>query len=605
MCLLSLVVIISFVVILNISSLDIPDISRLQFAVSIQSCGNLCYSNLELMSFPNPSKINQPIAIVGNLTTTTGTPLSQRNVIIQYSEDSLEWTNLFEATTDDVGNFSLRWSPSQEGQLYIRASAGAKYALVEHVVAKYIVAVDGSGDFASIEEAIKALPANGAVVYVKEGNYSMTRMVNLVERSNTTLIGSGYKTAIIKARGITFKIANVSNLILERIHFHHSSNDAYTAIRVEGENDGIIISKCWFTREKQPASAATDLLYFDAASSTQNLLIGDCYFENAQIDAMAIKKVRNCIIEKNKVVDCATDYYAIASGVTVDRSSNVTIRKNYFIRTENQNMTAINVFGNSIDIIIEKNEITSMLRGINIDEAENIHVRSNRIVNSSEVGIRVEDAFKVLIESNYFETTAADTTAVFATTIQDLVIISNTIQQKGSGIVIMHSNNIMVDSNSIVGGAIFVRSKSCLSLYNCTETEVSENKIMRSCYFGLGIYLSPEINVVGNNISGSMLSGIYLWRSNYSVIQSNVIQSNGQYELFNYERNGIDVADSCNCTIQQNHIFDNQIIKTQQFGLVEKRSSNHNIIVLNDFRFNAKDAMKIIGTHTVATDNLT
>ncbi|MFB0544974.1 MAG: nitrous oxide reductase family maturation protein NosD, partial [Asgard group archaeon] len=349
---------------------------------------------------------------------------------------------------------------------------------------------------------------------------------------------------------------------------------------------------------------SSDLIYFDLGGSTKNLLIKDCYLENAQIDAIAIKKVTNCIVENNTFVDSATDFYSIASGVTVDRSSNLTIRKNYFIRTGNQDMMAINVFGKSTDIIIEENEITNMLRGINIDEAENIQIRNNRIVNSCNGGIRVEDAFKVLLESNFFETTAANRTAVFATAIRDLIIIANIIDRADSGVVVMHSSKLMVISNRIDGGAIFASSRCGLKLYNCTEAVVSKNQIMTSCYFGLSIYISPKINVDGNIISGSKLSGIYLWSSDYSVIQSNVIQSNGRYEPSKYERNGIDIADSSNCTIQKNQVFDNQTIKTQQFGLVEKGSSDYNIILLNDLRFNAIGAMKIVGTHTVTKDNL-
>jgi len=58
-----------------------------------------------------------------------------------------------------------------------------------------LVAVDGSGDFETIQDAIDDLPTGGGVVYIKEGTYTITSSITITS-SNVSLIGTGYATKI-------------------------------------------------------------------------------------------------------------------------------------------------------------------------------------------------------------------------------------------------------------------------------------------------------------------------------------------------------------------------------------------------------------------------
>ena len=63
--------------------------------------------------------------------------------------------------------------------------------------------------------------------------------------------------------------------------------------------------------------------------------------------------------------------------------------------------------------------------------------------------------------------------------------------------------------------------------------------------------------------------------------------------------------DSVSSTIQWNKAFDDQQTKTQLYGLGESGTSDYNLVVQNDFRWNALCGMKIVGPNTIVRDNVT
>jgi parallel beta-helix repeat protein len=577
--------------------------------LSIQSYGTITKFNLLLTSSPNPSKVGNFITISGKLTTESGTPIPQTVIHIQYSRDLLNWTRLGEKETDESGSFYLEWLPSFKAKVYLQARVGRSVAQIEHVIADYIVTADGTGDFISIQDAVNTIPLNDSVIYIKEGNYYVTKTLNLEEKSNIVLIGSGYNTKIIKKQGITFKIANVSNLVLDGFRFHHLNDEMYNTIRVEGKNDGIVIRNCWFTREAVPLNGIpVDVIYFDPTSLTKNLLIKSCYIKNAQVDAIAIKKVINGVIESNIIIDAAEHFEDYAAGVTVDMSSNITISKNHFSRTGNQTMIAINVFGSSENVTILENEILNVKRGINVNNATNIRIERNQIIDPYSIGVRVENTSKISIIHNYFETisnTNANAIVIAATT-RYVTVAENIIKKTYGGIIVLGADEVVISKNEIDNAAYTLLADGWgILLDNCTNVIIENNSITRAYYFGLAVHRSPGTIIRDNIVLNSMLSGVRLWSSNNSLIFRNIIKNNGCYELLSYDRNGIDLVDSFNCTIYENSVLDDQVTKTQRYGLVEKGKSDYNLITRNDFRYNKIGAIQIVGPHTIVVDNLT
>jgi len=595
------------IVILSNLSLVIFAVAYTQPLSSIRSCGTILDYTLVLKSFPNPSKVNESITISGNLVTSAGVPLSQQRVLIQYSRNSVEWVTISEVTTDNVGDFSLEWLPFSKGLLYIRAIISAKIALTEHVVADYVISADGSGDSAGIQDAINALPADGGVIYTNDGIYDQSTQLRIVNRSNVVLVGSGYNTKIIKTSGLLLRIANVTNLLLRKLHFHHLTNDFYGSIRVDGFNEGLTIDTCWFTRDTGPLVKHSDLVWFNPNGTHRNLQIRNSCFEDAQVDSISLKEVIGGTIENNTFIDAATDtVFNEGSGITVEGCSNLLFRENTIKRTKTQNMVGINVFGSSNNITIAGNTVINTVFGINLDEVSNISVKNNKVTDPKASGIRVENTSNVQIEGNYVEQVEfyRNSTGIFTINNYEITISGNTVANLPSGISVLYARRATISFNSVDPKATFyVSGEHGVTVYVCSNAKINNNTIVRAFENGLAVVSSPKTIIFGNTIARNYRSGIILVNSNNSAITSNTLKNNGQNVESTFERNGVELVDSFTCTVSENRAYDDQPTKTQQYGLVEKGSSDYNTILRNMFRYNQLGAMKIIGTHTIAKDN--
>ena len=581
-------------------------ITGLVSPTTISSTGLVGNVYLKLWATPSPSRFNQSIRIFGNLTATAGISVSQQDIVIQCSGDSSKWTNISSTTTNGTGGFSLNLVPPLKGDIYLRALACGRQTSLRHLVADCIVAADNSGDFVDVSEAVNAMPNNGSTIYVKDGKYSLARLINLTAKSNFALIGNGYNTILEKSSGVALRIAEAVNLTLKQLHFHYLTNDAYTAIRVEGENSNIVITDNWFTRDAGSSNIENDLIYLDETSLTENLVIRNCRFEKAQVDAIALKRVVNGVVENNTVIDASTDYVK-AAGITIDRCLNVTIRKNYFIRTGNQEMIGVSVFGNSSSVNIIDNDILNMGKlGLSIFQGVDISVENNRIVNACSIGVRAENTSRLSISYNCFEANgSSNTTGIFVTNCDDVTVEANNVSRTENCLVVLCSSALRVSGNNMDSQIMaFASDEPAVLIHGCTSAKITNNSVAASCYFGIAVALSPKATVEKNIVFQSMLSGIWLWCSNDSAIRQNVAKNNGQYQSTTIDRYGITVADSSNCTINDNKAFDDQPSKTQLYGLIEKGTSDYNVINGNDFRNNKLGALKTSGDHTTVTNNL-
>ena len=68
-------------------------------------------------------------------------------------------------------------------------------------MATVVVAKDGSGDTADIQDGIDMLPSDGGVVFIKEGTYTVTAAISIT-KSNVTLQGTGRGTKIASSGNI-------------------------------------------------------------------------------------------------------------------------------------------------------------------------------------------------------------------------------------------------------------------------------------------------------------------------------------------------------------------------------------------------------------------
>lgn len=580
-----------------------------QIGTEIPALGRvLSVQALTLGSSPNPSKVGQTITLTGALKDNSNQPLPNTSVLLYYSYDFQKWNYISTAITGSTGIFSFQWKPTLNGRIYIRASAGGAASSLEHVVATFIVASDGSDDFTDIQTAINALPQSGGTIYVRNGIYTLSRSLSITNRSNILLIGEGYNTELTKSSGLILRMENVSSVAIRKLHFHHLSNNNYEAISVRGINDGITIADNWITRDQGPLQNMIDLVFFNPNSTTTNLQIRNNFLQYAQIDALAIKKVNGGIIQNNTILDTATNVITgLGSGMTIEESSNIVVTGNYIERTGNHSMGGVNIFGNSKNIKVEKNTIINVQWGVNLNQVSSILIDGNEIVDPFSSGIRVESSLNVTASNNLIEQSKYDRElpGIYTVNNDNITAYGNTIKNMGSGIMLYNDKWADVGFNMIdLGAQTFKLQQYGVHVYNSTNSQIYNNTILRAYDVGLAVSMSTWTTITGNVISNNQRSGIRLSSSDRSTITQNTLKDNGQDTSATEQRDGVDIISSHYCDFEKNRVFDDQPAKTQLVGLVESGTSDYNAVINNDFRWNALQAMKIVGSHTITLGNL-
>lgn len=155
--------------------------------------------------------------------------------------------------------------------------------------ATFIVALDGSGDFDDIQEAINALGPEGGVIYIKEGTYLMNSWIEITN-SNIHITGTGAGTVL---------------------YAKDSSPDFYFLYANTKEN--IIISDLSIDGNKNNQPGTTDLtgIYLNQC---KNCRIENVFIKNLQGSAWGIRTfstddtkgrhvITNCLLNDNEVTD--------------------------------------------------------------------------------------------------------------------------------------------------------------------------------------------------------------------------------------------------------------------------------------------------------------
>jgi len=565
------------------------------------------YYVLTLGSNPYPSRVAKNVLLFGTYKTVSENPIANARITVKYSTDLKSWFLIGVTYTDSRGLYAINWTPNYTGLFTIQAFSNQTKIRYEHVVADYIVALDGTGDLTSISAALSKLPLSGGTIFVKDGTYSNVG-IRISGRSHINIVGNGYNTKLTKNSGVLLWIENATALVIKKLHFHHLTNDHYGSISVRGFNDGLTIESNWFTRELTPLIKAADLIWFNPLGTTKNLVFRNNVLKDATIDALALKNIVGGVIETNTFTDAATDTTRDqGNGITVEASSNLIIRENYIRRTGTQSMGGINLFGGSNNITIVKNTVINVEWGIILSTGtSNILVESNQIFDPFSNGIRIDGSSNIQIRKNRLEQIDfyRTVTAIHIEDSRYVQVVGNNLTNFVFGMMFQRSGSLLILSNALdLKAAYYYSGKHGILLQYVSNARVENNTVIRAFDYGLAIYSSRQTFLQGNTISLSQRSGIKLYQSNNCTILSNVLKDNGKYTSVSYGRDGIDILDSSYTLFKWNKAYDDQAVKTQIYGLAEGGASDYNFVIENDFRFNAVKAALIRGAHTVVKDN--
>lgn len=188
-----------------------------------------------------------------------------------------------------------------------------------------IVALDGSGDFDNIADALKNLSSGGGRILIKEGTYIIKSGL-VIPVSNVRLTGSGFSTKItIPTLGVATTLISATSknkIIIENLRI--------AGLGVEDDN-GISLDTC------------------------NNCLIQDCFVENCNDNGIVFDTVTESYIIKNKLAGSVTNISVVDS----DRN------------------------------IINENIISGGTSGISLSDSLNNKIVNNNVINGSDDGIRI------------------------------------------------------------------------------------------------------------------------------------------------------------------------------------------------------------------------
>jgi hypothetical protein len=150
-----------------------------------------------------------------------------------------------------MGGFEFKGGKDFEFKHSKKASQGlAETKRIE--TASVVVAVDESGDFQTIQEAINSLNGEGGYIQVKEGEYNIKETIEVTE--GITITGTGEQTKLIKDASIT-NIMNLTddNIKIEKLSFEGIQGATIfiyygTGIQITTSKTNTIIKDCNFRK---------------------------------------------------------------------------------------------------------------------------------------------------------------------------------------------------------------------------------------------------------------------------------------------------------------------------------------------------------------------
>lgn len=272
------------------------------------------------------------------------------------------------------------------------------------------VALDGSGNFTTLEEAVKKVKP-GATIILSSGTHSLSEEL-LIEKE-ITLIGSGMGQTILRssiAPVLSFQLLNGS-VSLTGISFQYAGSTAGSVVYITTQDD-VKITDCEFSGGIYDAALETSGVGLSLIASSG--AIRNSRFVNNQLDGLGFfgistLTIENSIFNENgqSGLHIGAGYSGVVSGsefsgntgsgiIVVDPSTPV-IQDNRI--TNNQESGIVYWFGASGTA--SGNQISSNgLDGISVQEASSPAISGNTISDNGQAGIYFSTGAIGLAESN-------------------------------------------------------------------------------------------------------------------------------------------------------------------------------------------------------------
>jgi hypothetical protein len=156
----------------------------------------------------------------------------------------------------------------------------------------------------------------------------------------------------------------------------------------------------------------------------------------------------------------------------------------------------------------------------------------------------------------------------------------NTVEGCGGGIIGDGASNVVCCGNSVIATTSTGSRDGIHFVYSSTI---------------------KDINLRGNNVSGSYRHGISLQNVVNGSVGGNVVKNSGTGEA----GNGIHLIDCTDITLPGNRSYDDQGTKTQGYGLRSTGTSDYLNVTGGNYRGNLTSSVTLVGSNNVNANNVT
>lgn len=188
--------------------------------------------------------------------------------------------------------------------------------------------------------------------------------------------------------------------------------------------------------------------------------------------------------------------------------------------------------------------------------------------------------------------------------------------------------NIQFTDRTVLSGNQVEDCGTGIQLGTAVGCTVQGNRVER-CRMGMWLAASSKHNLIANNIARdnalSTSHGIQCFNAQLNLFLGNLCDRNGRSGIACYagshdnviEANqcfnngvqgayaGIEVRDSNDCYVKGNKCFDDQLTKTQDYGILTGGTADFNVIIDNDVRNNQVGGLQLTGANNIIRDNRT
>ncbi|NYZ76736.1 right-handed parallel beta-helix repeat-containing protein, partial [Candidatus Micrarchaeota archaeon] len=254
---------------------------------------------------------------------------------------------------------------------------------------------------------------------------------------------------------------------------------------------------------------------------------------------------------------------APVSNVTIENSVSIMSNDGYGVRIDGNNILIRDstVSGNGIhgillignNDVVRNNTISNNVdMGVRVNDAAIVTIESNAITNNEDEGIFIDNGTSVDILNNVMDGNGVigNDEGIYVTISDTINIDENNVSNSGdSGIETLNSMNVAIGQNYV-----FDNDDQGIYVSGCGGALVDANVVYGNNDDGIYILNSEDATVTGNTAysngdSAALDSGIRLNSANRTVVENNDVYLNDQH--------GLRVQSSHNVTADDNYIYNN------------------------------------------------